>query len=145
MTSDHASLISLAKNVALIEQVDAALVCAVCEQESSWNQWAMRFEPMFLAHYVKPVMPEAPSTSEMARATSWGLMQIMGEVAREVGFQGHYFSELCQPDTGLTFGCKKLKACLDRRGDVKAALLMWNGGGNLGYPGQVMARMEAYR
>ena len=138
-------LIALAKGAAQELELDPALVCAVCEQESSWNPWAMRFEPMFLAHYVKPSLPEAPTTGEMARATSWGLMQIMGEVAYEFGFQGKFFSELCDPSTGLAWGCKKLAHCLKARGDVKAALLMWNGGGNSAYPDQVMARMANYQ
>lgn len=137
-------LIILARGHARAAQIDPVLVCAVIEQESSWNPWAMRFEPMFLSHYVKPRVPEAPTTGEIARATSWGLMQIMGQVAYEVGFNGHFFSELCDPEVGLLWGCQKLAKCIAARSDQRSALLMWNGGGNSSYPDQVLARMRNY-
>ena len=135
---------TLAKNTAAAVGLDPVLVCAVIEQESNWNTWAMRFEPMFLAHYVKPALPEAPTTRELARATSWGAMQIMGEVALEFGFIGPYLSALCDPEQGILLGCKKLKKCIDSRPDVRSALLAYNGGGNLNYADQVIARMNSY-
>ena len=142
---DIPSLITLAKDQAKLQLLDPALVCAVIEQESGWSPWAMRFEPMFLKNYVKPHLPEAPTTGEIARATSWGLMQIMGQVALENGFEGRFFTELCDPATGIQFGCKKLRACLEARSeDNDKALLMWNGGGNANYPTQVLARMRKY-
>ena len=142
---DVIALVNLAKDQAKQLLLDPALVCAVVEQESGWNPWAMRFEPMFLAHYVKPSLPEAPTTGEIARATSWGLMQIMGQVALESGFEGRFYSELCDPAVGLLWGSKKLQHCLDARGgDQEKALLMWNGGGNPEYPNQVLARMRKY-
>lgn len=142
---DIPSLIDLSRAQAKLCILDPALVCAVVEQESGWNPWAMRFEPGFLSHYVKPNLPEAPTTGEMARATSWGLMQIMGQVALEMGFEGRFYSELCDPAAGLLWGCKKLAKCLDARGgDQEKALLMWNGGGNLQYPDQVLARVRKY-
>jgi len=37
-----AKLLALAQRAAEAEGLDAALVCAVVEQESGWNPWAMR-------------------------------------------------------------------------------------------------------
>jgi soluble lytic murein transglycosylase-like protein len=85
---DIIGLTNLAKDHAKKCNLDPALVCAVVEQESSWSPWAMRFEPGFLRRYIKPPVPEAPTTGEIARATSWGLLQIMGQVALEMGFEG---------------------------------------------------------
>jgi soluble lytic murein transglycosylase-like protein len=142
---DIIGLTNLAKDQAKKCNLDPALVCAVVEQESSWSPWAMRFEPGFLRRYIKPPVPEAPTTGEIARATSWGLLQIMGQVALEMGFEGRFYSELCEPETGLLFGCKKLAKCLEARGgDQHKALLMWNGGSNLSYPDQVLARVRKY-
>jgi hypothetical protein len=45
---------------------------------------------------------------------SWGLMQVMGAVAREYGFAGDFLSELCVPAVGLEYGCRHL-AHLHRR------------------------------
>lgn len=137
-------LISLAKQIAKQDLLDPALVCAVVEQESNWDQWAMRFEWAFMQHYVRPLIPEAPTTGEFGRATSWGLMQLLGETAREMGFAGS-FPELCVPEINLTYGCKKLYGCIQARGDVSKALLMWNGGANGSYPQQVLARMKNYQ
>jgi soluble lytic murein transglycosylase-like protein len=40
-------LVVLARKAASAQSLDAALVCAVVEQESGWNPWAMRYEPAF--------------------------------------------------------------------------------------------------
>jgi soluble lytic murein transglycosylase-like protein len=125
--------------------LDPYLVCAVCEQESSWNPWATRFEPGFLTRYVKPVNPVAPTTHEVLQATSFGLMQIMGGVALECGWRGSFLTNLCDPDTGVDFGCRKLQKCFEQHpGDPEKALLAYNGGGNPDYGTQVLARVAHY-
>jgi len=119
------------------------LICAVCEQESAWNPWAMRFEPKFLDKYV-PASIESV-TERMARACSWGLMQVMGQTAREAGFGRAHLSELCLPDAGIEYGCKVLACRWAQAGGVmETALLLWNGGANKQYPSEVLARMPRY-
>lgn len=131
-----------AKYYARLHDLDGALVCAVIEQESNWAQYAIRYEPAFQKHYVEP-LNLGPSET-VARSISWGLMQLMGQSAREMGFNGKMAS-LCDPDNGLEWGCKHLKGKLDAHGgDVTKGLLAWNGGGNKEYPEQVLARKEAY-
>lgn len=125
--------------------LDTALICAVCEQESSWNPFAIRFEPTFEARYIHPAIPTAPTTLEITKAMSFGLMQIMGQTAIEFGWQGHFLTELCDPDTGIDFGCRKLAKCIvDHPNDTGAALLAYNGGGNSAYAPQVLARVSKY-
>lgn len=145
-----ADLKQLAIATAQTHGLDPVLVQAVVEQESNWNQWAIRYEPAFLARYVTPL--GLGPTESTARSISWGLMQIMGEVAREFGYAGN-LAELCDPVTGLEFGCRKLKQCLTRANGeahaddfdpVAAALEYWNGGGNPDYAAQVKARMPKY-
>jgi soluble lytic murein transglycosylase-like protein len=123
--------------------LDPQIVAAVCEQESAWNSWAMRYEPGFYSRYIVP-MALKDSTEATARAISFGLMQVMGEVAREFGFEGRFLSELCDPDVGMDFGCKKLQKCFSVHGDADTALLAYNGGGNLAYGEEVLARVSAY-
>lgn len=125
--------------------LDPKIVAAVCEQESSWNPFAIRFEPAFEARYIKPALPNAPTTREMTEAMSFGLMQIMGEVAIEFGWHGNFLSELCDPDTGVEFGCKKLQKCFSIHGDADTSLLAYNGGGNSFYGQQVLARVKNYQ
>lgn len=65
---------------------------------------------------------------------SWGLLQIMGAVAREHGFDGPYLVELCDPVVGLTYGANHLATLLDwAKGNITQALCAYNGGkgGNL--------------
>lgn len=135
--------LQLAHEIAAREGVDPTLVCAVVEQESAWNPWAVRFEPAFYEKYTKPM--HLSDTEEYTRAISFGLMQLMGESAREAGFTGKYLSELCDPTVGLTWGCRWLQRKLAHAsGDVTKGLLAWNGGGSPGYASQVLARMAKY-
>lgn len=126
-----------------MNNVDPALACAVVEQESGWDVWAMRYEPAFFLRYVSPI-PNLSDTERQARATSWGLFQTMGQVARERGFTQKFLSSLCDPDFGIPVGIGNLKHCLDATADEGKALLRWNGGSNAEYPLQVIARKVKY-
>jgi soluble lytic murein transglycosylase-like protein len=143
--STNDARIALANKWAAKYGLDPFLVCAVIEQESSWNPFAVRFESAFLAHYVKPQNPLEPTTQEITRACSFGLMQVMGLTAMEFGWRGYYLTDLCDPDNGVDYGCRKLQKCfaLDP-GDAAAALQRYNGGGNPDYASQVLARMAHY-
>lgn len=141
-------LIALAKTVASGHELAPELVCALIERESTWRPWAMRFEPSFFQTYCLGMFTNGKiDVSEAyARAISWGLMQIMGQSAREQGFQGQFLPELCDPATGIEFGCRLLKRKIARaRGDVAAGLLLWNGGGNPSYATDVLALAAKYK
>lgn len=126
-------------------QLDPALVCAVCEQESSWNIYAIRWEAAFYLHYVVPLKLQ-DMTEATCRAMSFGLMQVMGQVARENGFRGRYLSELCSAEQGLDVGCAVLQRKIALgNGDISAGLQHYNGGGNSEYAAQVIARMASYQ
>jgi soluble lytic murein transglycosylase-like protein len=141
---DIPTAVNMAKDQAKKMGLDPALVCAVVEQESNWNLWAIRAEKGFETRYIDPLGLKN-MTEVFARSMSWGLMQLMGEVAREMGFTGTYLSQLCDPPIGLLWGCKKLAQCLDAKGgDPEKALLMWNGGGNPNYANEVLARIKKY-
>lgn len=138
----NAALIQLARQAALAHQLPGDLVCAVCERESSWNPNATRFEPAFQKHYVDKL--HLPPTEAKQRATSYGLMQLLGEVARELGYKGD-IPALCDPATGLEWGCRHLANKLrEAHGDMHAALQRWNGGGNPNYAQEVEAMIPRY-
>ncbi len=142
--STNDARLALAKKWAIKYGLDPFLVCAVIEQESGWNPWAMRFEPAFLQAYVKPLDPMKPTTREIAMSCSFGLLQTMGLVAVEFGWHGSFLTELCDPDIGVDYGCRKLQKCFAQHGSNEAALLSYNGGGNSSYPSQVLARVSHY-
>lgn len=76
---------------------------------------------------------------------SWGLMQIMGAVARELGFQEVFFTALCETGYGLHFGTTHLKNLLGwAKGDESAALAAYNGGKAGNGPGITPKRNQKY-
>lgn len=142
-----AQLLALARKAASAQSLDPALVCAVIEQESDWNPWAIRYEPAFFGKYVAGLYTnnKISASEAYARGFSWGLMQVMGQVARETGFDAPFLSALCDPEQGLSVGCKVLRKKFDAMaGDTTRVLLAWNGGGNPAYAAQVLARRAHY-
>jgi soluble lytic murein transglycosylase-like protein len=145
--SAPSQFIVLARKAAAAQALDPALICAVVEQESAWNPWAMRYEPTFFTKYVASLYTnnKVSASEAYARGFSWGLMQVMGQVARESGFDALFLSALCDPEQGLAVGCKVLRKKFDVVGaDTTRALLAWNGGANPLYPVQVLARRAHY-
>ena len=65
------------------------------DTESSLNQYAMRYEPKYRWLYPPNDKPKQGTTEWYAQKVSWGILQIMGAVARERGFDSMYLSELC--------------------------------------------------
>jgi soluble lytic murein transglycosylase-like protein len=140
-------IIALARRIAAAHGLEPGLVCAVIEQESAWNPWAVRYEPAFLSRYVAPLYTAGKfsATEAYTRSISWGMMQVMGQAAREAGFDESSLAELCDPSTGIEWGCRLLAARFARaNGDAAEALLAWNGGANPNYPSEVLARMKNY-
>src|SRR6202007_3144879 len=134
-----AQLVAIARKCAVAQSLDPALVCAVIEQESGWNTWAIRYEPAFFAKYVASLYTnnKVSASEAYARGFSWGLIQVMGQVAREAGFDSLYLSALCDPEQGLAVGCRVLRKKFDAAsGDTTRALLAWNGGANPAYAAQ---------
>lgn len=130
------------------------LITAIIQVESGGNPWATRYEKNFYLRYlnnieINPIKPCSLYTEKVARATSWGLMQVMGQVARERGFNRPFLSELCTPELGLEFGCRQL-AWLATRYRVSESwepvIRAYNGGNpradNLDYVKKVMAARD---
>ena len=91
--------------------INADLIAAFIMTESSGNPKAYRYEPAFYQKYIVPL--DLPDGEGHGRAASYGLMQIMGEVARELGFKDE-FEKLYDPETGLHYGVKHLKSFITR-------------------------------
>jgi soluble lytic murein transglycosylase-like protein len=137
-------MIRVARATAKAHALPEDLVCAVCEHESNWQPWAFKPEPAFEKRYVDPI-PRLALEENWGRSMSWGLMQIMGQTARELGFKYEYLSELCDPPVGIEYGCRKLERAMRLHpDDVRAALLVYNGGADPQYPALVLARLANY-
>ena len=120
-------------------------------------------------------LPDNPSaerattiTELLFQQSSWGLMQIMGAVARERGFGG-WLTELCDPTVNMEWGCRHLRWMLDHpldyglsiaqgpavlKGTLADLAAAWNGGArvvmdgkykNQPYVDRVLRAMEGYQ
>ena len=158
-------LITLAKSTALEYGLDPALFCALVEQESGWYSYANRYESGFFRRYIKAMLPAnkgdqpnfsppkprgntSNATEAENRATSFGLCQVMGQVAtRAWAAQRRSAHRTVRPvrRSVLEFGARRLKKAMDRKhGIARDALLDYNGGGEAKYPDLVLARMKNY-
>ncbi|HVL67211.1 MAG TPA: transglycosylase SLT domain-containing protein [Vicinamibacterales bacterium] len=132
--------------------LDPDLVDAVVRKESSGVTWAWNPEPHYRFLWdVKQQKPFRRLTPEeiksetppadfpclagdrdqewWAQQASWGLMQVMGGVAREQGFRGGYINQLHDPEVGLFYGVRVLRALiLWADGNLHQALAAYNGG-----------------
>lgn len=90
------------------------LVNAIIQVESHGDPDAVKYEPAFVQAYLAgrrwPVFAPwiTQDTEIWQRGASWGLMQVMGQVARERGFTGIYISDLCHAEVGVEYGCRYL-------------------------------------
>jgi hypothetical protein len=68
---------------------DPLLILAICEQESGYDEGQYRLEERFNERYVRA--RSLPTTTEILLSASYGLMQTMGEILREVGYFSYWF------------------------------------------------------
>lgn len=101
-------------------------------QESSWDTYATREEPAFYRRYILPKldsMGRRAKREQWELAISFGLLQVMGVTAREMGFTNKYLSQLSDPSLGLYYGVKYLLHQKSRGdGSWAQALAAYNGG-----------------
>lgn len=118
---------SLIESTATRHGLDPNLVEAVVLTESSGNTRAYRYEPDFWRRYMASKAEWQGRDPERVSA-SYGLMQIMFPVAKELGYTGEP-EALMVPSTGLEYGCLKLRKLLAwSQNDVRTALAAYNGG-----------------
>jgi hypothetical protein len=121
----------LIQSAAARHNLPPLLLSALIEQESGGDPWAWNPEPRYrylwdvsrnrtfrtlsLAEIGSEVPPfDFPTLAGdrdqewWAQQASWGLMQVMGAVAREGGCRLPYLTALCGPDDNLEYGCRHL-------------------------------------
>jgi soluble lytic murein transglycosylase-like protein len=117
--------------LAAVHGVSVALIEALVTVESNWNPWAFRYEPGFM--YVKEVEKFrklhklSHSTELNGQRTSWGLMQIMGGTARDLGYVG-MLSELLSPEIAVDMGIRYFKTRCARYTELEDQIAAYNAG-----------------
>ena len=147
-------LVKMAEDVADNYGLSKSVFCGLVQTESGWNTWAARYESAFYRRYIekmdkdqaKRFGPISLDTEKEFRATSFGMCQVMGQVARELGCKVTFLTELCDPAIGLEYGAKRLAQAFKRRnGDVIEALLDYNGGGDKEYADRVLTNAKTFK
>jgi hypothetical protein len=99
--------------------------------ESMGEPYSTRFEPAFRYLYhprvFAPKLQISVETEEVHQKTSWGLMHVMGAVAREHGFTGH-LPQLIEPRMSLLYGCMHLAKFYRKYADIYDAISAYNQG-----------------
>lgn len=110
-----------------------SLIAGICMRESigSGGTWASRYEPDWAYFFEVEVFAKkcgiTVDTERVQQATSHGLMQVMGSVAREHGLTDN-LTRLYHPETNLHYGCLHLRKFLDRFGSEEKAVAAYNRG-----------------
>lgn len=121
----------LIKNEAEAYKLDPRLIAAVVLTESGGNPWACRYEPEW-KYFLAPdrfagKCGVTVDTEKMLQACSWGLMQVMGSVCREIGYNKS-LTMVCDPSVGLRMGCIKLKSLVTQYKTEEEAIVSYNAG-----------------
>lgn len=141
-------------------KLDSDLILAVIWQESEGDEAAYRYEVGWRYFYdpkARVAMYDSSKSVEQNRSrafaklgatefhsqsASFGLMQVMGAVAREHGIRGFVTSLCSSPVTAVEYGCKHLARFI-RHGDLREALKRYNGSEI--YASEVLAKYDEIR
>jgi len=117
------------------------IICGIIQKESAFNPYTARYEP----HYRWLYKPEkfyktyssSIKTEIVFQKTSWGLMQVMGALARELGYEKPLPFLFVDVEAQLGLGITYFKMLLDRYGNIEDAVSAYNAG----YPAKNEAGM----
>jgi soluble lytic murein transglycosylase-like protein len=113
--------------IAHVHSLDADLVEAIVRTESSGLSSAYRYEHLFWLKYLQG-KPEYDGANPRRVSASYGLMQVMYPVAKELGLTDPP-EALFLPATGIAFGCRHFARLLIwANHNVDKALSAYNGG-----------------
>ena len=155
----NAALMGLIVSTARGAQVPPELVLGIIEAESGGDPRAAKINstyPYTMMQAKRPAMCSV-DVERIFQKTAWGLMQVMGATARELGFED-WLSELVFPETNIRLGIeflgRKMSKYLDRYG-IEGVVAAYNGGAprrrpdgkftNQGYVDRVMEAMGRYK
>ena len=124
--------LNIINEVATKMRVEPELIAALVSIESNGNSQATRYERRY--RYTLKTKEFArrnvisKDTEIIQQKTSWGLMQVMGGVAREHGYFGPLV-KLTNPKLGLRFGIMHFTKFIDKYDDIPSAISAYNQGG----------------
>lgn len=125
-------IVKMIRQVAEECGLEINFVMAIASVESNFDYQARRFEPKWEYWYQLSAFSEQNGitalTEQTDQATSWGVMQVMGTVCRELGHKSKLTDVLEDPILGIRYGCKKLIQIQKRYEDEDAVISAYNAG-----------------
>jgi soluble lytic murein transglycosylase-like protein len=128
----QSEIIDAIRSAASKNQLDPDLLVAIGSKESSLNALPMRFEPRFRWFFEPEAFAKQLGTSVTAektlQASSFGALQVMGAVARELGHAGWLTELIATPGVAIDFGARHFRRLLARYDTMPAAIAAYNAG-----------------
>lgn len=100
-------------------------VLAFCMAESSCREYAIKYEDHY--RWIYGDQSAMPIAEKLGQKHSWGLMQVMGGVAREYGLTGP-FTDLWDPAIGLRYGMRVIRRLLAKYHHWPDVIAAYNAG-----------------
>lgn len=123
--------LNLIHEASLDYEVPWTLLAAIVQTESAGDTLAARFEVNY--KYIVDVKKHAAEnnisqdTELVFQKTSWGLGQVMGGLARELGHQGSLL-HLLEPEIGLKYCALQIKRLANRHAERSDIIASYNAG-----------------
>lgn len=87
-----------------LKKLKEEVIEAIIQVESGWKDKIARYEKRFVythkVDFFAKIHKITPETENMFQKCSWGLMQIMGGTARDLGFSG-WIPDLWEPEHNI--------------------------------------------
>lgn len=124
-------VVGLIDSTARSLDVDSNLAIAIAGHESHFDTATARYEPNWKYLVYPNVFCKklwiTQDTEIALQRISWGCMQVMGSVCRELGYLGH-LTLLSDPNLGIFYGCKKLFALAKTHSNESDIIASYNAG-----------------
>lgn len=105
--------------------IPVACVLAFCMKESSFREYAIKYEDHY--RWLFGDQSKMSVAEKLGQKHSWGLMQVMGGVAREYGCVTA-FTELWDPKVGLHYGLRHLRRLFAKHNNWPDTIAAYNAG-----------------
>ncbi len=124
-------LLTLVRDTAKKFEIEPEMLDAIVTKESTYDPYAMQYEPDFIWLSTPSKFAAANKTSvefeTELQKTSLGLCQIMGGTARDAGHKGHLV-RLFEPKANLTISCQHIRRLQKRYSKLEDIISAYNAG-----------------
>lgn len=113
-------------------QVNSNLVLSIAEHESGLNPYVTRFEPKW-SYFLRAkdfakLLLITEGTEMIYQAISWGPLQVMGSVCRELGYDDHLNILSTDSALAIELGVKKIISIMKKYSNMEDIISSYNQG-----------------